>query len=233
MRFHDLRHTSVALAIAGGAHPKAIQTRMGHSSITVTLDGYGHLFPELDEAIARSFGDGLVAARSRHEHRVVNADFGSCAGRPGGSSLEGGSRECSFAGGSVASSPVEQPPKIRHLPVPVPRRRGAREGTISSVLLTKPTTSELLLRPSLADGWTHRRLRRRGAAPDHHPGVDMTLVTRQRVAHRRQAALRTTLGVNTGALCWGVRSAVGVATPLERSGTAFQPRRWDGAAHLV
>src|SRR5581483_8964920 len=32
-RFHDLRHTSVALAIAEGAHPKAIQTRMGHSSI--------------------------------------------------------------------------------------------------------------------------------------------------------------------------------------------------------
>lgn len=31
-RFHDLRHTSVALAIAdGGAHPKAIQVRMGHS----------------------------------------------------------------------------------------------------------------------------------------------------------------------------------------------------------
>lgn len=28
-RFHDLRHTSVALAIAEGAHPKAIQTRMG------------------------------------------------------------------------------------------------------------------------------------------------------------------------------------------------------------
>jgi integrase len=37
-RFHDLRHTSVALAIAEGAHPKAIQVRMGHSSINVTLD---------------------------------------------------------------------------------------------------------------------------------------------------------------------------------------------------
>jgi integrase len=54
-RFHDLRHTSVALAIAEGAHPKAIQVRMGHSSITVTLDRYGHLFPELDEAIATAF----------------------------------------------------------------------------------------------------------------------------------------------------------------------------------
>ena len=51
-RIHDLRHTAVALAIAAGAHPKAIQTRMGHASISVTLDRYGHLFPEIDERIA-------------------------------------------------------------------------------------------------------------------------------------------------------------------------------------
>ncbi|HEX9683216.1 MAG TPA: tyrosine-type recombinase/integrase [Acidimicrobiales bacterium] len=62
-RFHDLRHTSVALAIAEGAHPKAIQTRMGHSSINVTLDRYGHLFPELDEAIATGFGQRLAEVR--------------------------------------------------------------------------------------------------------------------------------------------------------------------------
>jgi site-specific recombinase XerD len=63
-RFHDLRHTSVALAISAGAHPKAIQVRMGHSSITVTLDRYGHLFPELDEAIADAFDERWLAARS-------------------------------------------------------------------------------------------------------------------------------------------------------------------------
>lgn len=42
-RFHDLRHAGVALAIAEGAHPKAIQTRMGQSSINVTIDR-GDLF---------------------------------------------------------------------------------------------------------------------------------------------------------------------------------------------
>jgi integrase len=68
-RFHDLRHTSVALAIAEGAHPKAIQARMGHSSINVTLDRYGHLFPELDEAIATAFGQRLIAARSEQDER--------------------------------------------------------------------------------------------------------------------------------------------------------------------
>lgn len=52
MRFHDLRHTCASLCIALGAHPKAIQERLGHSSITVTLDRYGHLFPKLNEALA-------------------------------------------------------------------------------------------------------------------------------------------------------------------------------------
>lgn len=74
---HDLRHTSVALAIAERAHPKAIQTRMGHSSINVTLDRYGHLFPELDEAIAVGFGERLAEAQRVRQERqvVVHADF--------------------------------------------------------------------------------------------------------------------------------------------------------------
>ena len=70
-RFHDLRHTSVALAIAAGAHPKAIQARMGHSSINVTLDRYGHLFPELDEAIAEAFDRSLAEATDRRTRVVV------------------------------------------------------------------------------------------------------------------------------------------------------------------
>jgi integrase len=62
LRFHDLRHTAVALAIAQGTHPKAIQERMGHSSITVTLDRYGHLFPTLDENLATSLDELYRAA---------------------------------------------------------------------------------------------------------------------------------------------------------------------------
>jgi integrase len=56
-RPHDLRHTAVALAIAAGAHPKAIQMRMGHSSIQVTLDRYGHLFPDVAAALADDLDD--------------------------------------------------------------------------------------------------------------------------------------------------------------------------------
>ena len=51
LRFHDLRHTCAALLIAQGAHPRAIMERLGHSSITVTMDTYGHLLPSVDEAL--------------------------------------------------------------------------------------------------------------------------------------------------------------------------------------
>jgi len=64
VRFHDLRHTAVALAIAQGAHPKAIQAWLGHSSVQVSLDRYGHLFPELDAAIAEGL-DGTFRAALR------------------------------------------------------------------------------------------------------------------------------------------------------------------------
>lgn len=52
--FHSLRHTCGAWLAMAGAHPKAIQTIMRHSTITLTMDTYGHLFPGQEaETIAR------------------------------------------------------------------------------------------------------------------------------------------------------------------------------------
>ena len=51
-RVHDLRHTHAAWLIAAGEHPKTIQTRLGHSSIQVTMDRYGHLMEGLDDRTA-------------------------------------------------------------------------------------------------------------------------------------------------------------------------------------
>lgn len=56
VRIHDLRHTAVALAIKAGAHPKAIQARMGHASISVTMDRYGHLYGDMDAELANALG---------------------------------------------------------------------------------------------------------------------------------------------------------------------------------
>jgi integrase len=55
-RFHDLRHTAASLLIEQGWQPKKIQEVMGHSSIQMTFDLYGHLWatPESDqEAMAQ------------------------------------------------------------------------------------------------------------------------------------------------------------------------------------
>ncbi|MER5989117.1 tyrosine-type recombinase/integrase [Streptomyces sp. NPDC001787] len=47
---HKLRHTAASLAIASGADVNVVQTVLGHKSATLTLDTYGHLFPDrLDE----------------------------------------------------------------------------------------------------------------------------------------------------------------------------------------
>ena len=51
-RIHDLRHSHASWLIAAGEHPKVIQTRLGHSSIQVTMDRYGHLMDGLDDQTA-------------------------------------------------------------------------------------------------------------------------------------------------------------------------------------
>ncbi len=50
VRVHDLRHTHAGFLIADGTHPRAIMERMGHSSITVTLNTYGHICPASNSA---------------------------------------------------------------------------------------------------------------------------------------------------------------------------------------
>ncbi|MFD0429007.1 tyrosine-type recombinase/integrase [Streptomyces zhihengii] len=51
---HKLRHTAASLSIASGADVKVVQTMLGHKSAAMTLDTYGHLFPDrLDEVADR------------------------------------------------------------------------------------------------------------------------------------------------------------------------------------
>lgn len=59
-RVHDLRHTHASWLIAAGVSLPAIQARLGHESITTTIDRYGHLMPDADreaaEALTRLIG---------------------------------------------------------------------------------------------------------------------------------------------------------------------------------
>ena len=52
MRFHDLRHSCVALLIAAGANPKEISEYLGHSEIGITMNLYGDLFDEYKKQTA-------------------------------------------------------------------------------------------------------------------------------------------------------------------------------------
>lgn len=52
---HDLRHTCASLAISAGANVKVPQTLLGHKTATLTLDRYGHLFPDDLESVADAF----------------------------------------------------------------------------------------------------------------------------------------------------------------------------------
>lgn len=58
-RFHDLRHTHVAWLVAGGAPLPHIQARLGHESISTTIDTYGHLLPVGDELIGEIIDTAL------------------------------------------------------------------------------------------------------------------------------------------------------------------------------
>ena len=49
---HEARHTCASLMIAAGVNAKAITTYMGHSSITITFDLYGHLMPGSEDEAA-------------------------------------------------------------------------------------------------------------------------------------------------------------------------------------
>jgi integrase len=62
-RIHDLRHTCASLLIDPGDSPKSIQAHLGHSSITVTLDTCGHLYPEEREKIAAGMESAYCAAK--------------------------------------------------------------------------------------------------------------------------------------------------------------------------
>lgn len=54
---HHLRHTCAALLIDRGGHAKDVQEWLGHSSFGVTMDVYGHLFPERQTQLAESLDE--------------------------------------------------------------------------------------------------------------------------------------------------------------------------------
>jgi integrase len=70
-RIHDMRHTTASLLINQGLHPKIVQEHLGHHSISITLDRYGHLYEtdtqRLSDALDAAFATGLVVPETPEE----------------------------------------------------------------------------------------------------------------------------------------------------------------------
>jgi integrase len=65
VRLHDLRHTHATLMLRQGVHPKVVSERLGHSSVSITLDTYSHVLPGIQAAAARRFDEGLQGTEEK------------------------------------------------------------------------------------------------------------------------------------------------------------------------
>jgi integrase len=79
LRPHDMRHTAVAFWIASGWNVLRVSRAAGHSSTSFTMDRYGHLFPEDDEAAMRLLEAYLETQGGYEEASVVSLDAGDDA----------------------------------------------------------------------------------------------------------------------------------------------------------
>jgi integrase len=59
IRFHDLRHICAALLLSKDVNPKIVSEMLGHSSISVTLDIYSHLLPDMQEKATKALEEAL------------------------------------------------------------------------------------------------------------------------------------------------------------------------------
>jgi len=71
IRLHDARHTHASLMLKQGIHPKIVQERLGHSSVTITLDTYSHVAPGLQQAAAVRFDEAFSARYNEPENEPV------------------------------------------------------------------------------------------------------------------------------------------------------------------
>ena len=64
VRLHDLRHTHATQLLLDGVHPKVAQERLGHSSISTTLDLYSHVTETMQQDAAQRLDAALGRAIS-------------------------------------------------------------------------------------------------------------------------------------------------------------------------
>jgi integrase len=68
VRFHDLRHSHATQLLAAGLHPKVAQERLGHSTITTTMDIYSHVTAQVHEDAAARIDAAYNGVDRRAQH---------------------------------------------------------------------------------------------------------------------------------------------------------------------
>jgi integrase len=61
LRFHDLRHTCATLLLSEGVNVKVVSEMLGHASVTITLNTYAHVLPDMQDSAADAMEAALGA----------------------------------------------------------------------------------------------------------------------------------------------------------------------------
>ncbi len=59
IRFHDLRHTCATLLLRQGVNPKFVQDLLRHGDVSLTLNVYSHVLPDMGDTAAGAMDDAL------------------------------------------------------------------------------------------------------------------------------------------------------------------------------
>ena len=62
IRLHDLRHSNATAMIAAGINAKVVQHRLGHANVSITLNTYTHVLPEMDQEAADKLNNALFSS---------------------------------------------------------------------------------------------------------------------------------------------------------------------------
>ena len=71
IRLYDVRHTTATMLLLADVNPKIVSERLGHSSVTLTLDTYSHVLPTMQERAADTMN--LLLSRGVPQTGVIGA----------------------------------------------------------------------------------------------------------------------------------------------------------------
>jgi integrase len=74
IRFHDLRHTAATLLLLQGVHPKVVSEMLGHATVSMTLDTYSHVLPDMQKDATAALDRLLVNSGTEQDATPTACD---------------------------------------------------------------------------------------------------------------------------------------------------------------